>query len=94
MKIRDKGVSIMEKIMIKQVTTEELAGALKGISMGLIEKENQTTDEICLGIEFFELWGLDEGANIMWDKLGGRDGANKIYKKWQKDEARRRANNR
>jgi hypothetical protein len=84
----------MEKMMTKQVTTEELAGALKGISMNLIEKQNQTTDEICLGIEFFELWGLDEGVDAMWIKLMTYGDANKIYKKWQKDEARRRANSR
>ena len=84
----------MEKMMTKQVTTEELAGALKGISMDLIEKQNQTIDDICLGIEFFELWGLDEGADIMLAKLEARGDANKIYKKWQNDEARRRANSR
>jgi hypothetical protein len=76
--------------MNKNVTTEELAGALKSISMNLIEKENQTIDEICLGIEFFELSDMPEGEDLMRAKLTVHGDVNKIYKKWQKEERKRR----
>lgn len=72
--------------MTKYVTNEELAGALKEISMGLIEKENQTIEEICLGIEFFELLDMSEGEDLMRAKLATHGDVNKIYKKWQKEE--------
>lgn len=78
--------------MTNRVTDGELAAALKALSMDLIEKQNQTSDEICLGMQFFELWDLIEGVEIMRTKLEQHGEADKIYKKWQKDEARRRVN--
>ena len=76
--------------MTKQVTTEELVGALKSLAAELIEKENQTVDEICLGIEFFELWGLPEGEELMRTKLASHGDVDKLYKKWQREEKKRR----
>lgn len=76
--------------MTKLVTDEELAGALKSLSTSLIEKENQTIDEICLGIEFFEVWNLPEGEELMRAKLASHGDVDKLYKKWQKEEKKRR----
>lgn len=76
--------------MTKQVTTEELAGALKSLSTSFLEKENQTIDEICLGIEFFEVWNLPEGEAPMRAKLASHGDVDKLYKKWQKEEKKRR----
>lgn len=76
--------------MTKLVTDEELAGALKSLSTNLIEKENQTIDEICLGIEFFEVWKLPEGEELMRAKLASHGDVDKLYKKWQKEEKKRR----
>jgi hypothetical protein len=62
---------------------DDLVSAFKSISNDLIKRQNQSVDEICTGIEFFELSELQEGFDTMMLKLAKHGNANKLYKQWK-----------
>jgi hypothetical protein len=62
---------------------DDLVSAFKSISNDLIKRQNQSVDEICTGIEFFELSELQEGFDAMMLKLAKHGNANKLYKQWK-----------
>jgi hypothetical protein len=62
---------------------DKLAGALKSIAVGLLEGQNQDVNEICLGIEFFEIFEMQEGVDVMTLKLASHGDAKKLYKQWK-----------
>jgi len=60
-----------------------LVDAFKCISNDLIERQNQSVDEICTGIEFFQIIELQEGVDTMMLKLAKHGNAKKLYKQWK-----------
>ncbi len=69
--------------MKNQVSVEELAGALKSIANGLLQGQNQDVEEICIGIQFFELSEMQDGVDAMMLKLAGHGNPKKLYKQWR-----------